>query len=331
MGALEPRLRRAQDVFPADIAGLFAECHLSHPERTDLVARVLAEDRRRLLEPGLCPESLLPFVRRWCTPADPLGALPAIDLAWDAGCEGAHLCPYFEPDLIRGHRAIEAEHRRRVARGEPRLALALGPTVLRALDPALPESWLERLSECVAALPEYGVLIPGRSERSRPGERASALRVIIALPRCSLAAYLERLRWPGKMSEAITRMDLLRPSSPWIGFDADIGAAGLGQRLGFWQEHPSVCSEDPELEETLERLASACVPARLRGLRAWVASQPRQPPIGQGRSLSLKLVSRGGEPPQLKAYLSTFDVAPAMRRSEESVRSSGARSGSWPS
>ncbi len=317
------RLRRAAGGFPQELEGLFAECHLSSPERTDLVARIVAHDRFRLRDGGSCPEAFLPFVRRWCDPEHVAFQLPAIDLEWDDDSGQPFLCPYFEPDLIRGHRAIEARRRARAALGQERLALANGPEVLRALDPSIPEAWLERLTECIHALPEYGALIPGWSQQRRPGGAARpALRVIIALPRHALPSYLERLRWGGELSRATASMSWLRPSSPWIGFDADIGEDGLGPRLGFYQEHQCVRSDDPDLSLVLGRseIERLCDPARLRGLRDWVARQPRQPDLGQGRSLSLKLVIGASPEPVVKAYVSTFDVPVAMRRSESAVR-----------
>lgn len=317
-------LRRAP--FPREVAGLFAECHLSHPERTDLVARVVARDRAALRDGGTCLDGFLPFVRLWCDPGHVAWHLPAVDIEWDMGAGEPFLCPYFEPDLIRGHRAIEARRRRRATLGQECLALAHGPSVLRALDPDIPEAWFERLAECVHALPEYGVLIPGWSQLTRPGGAARpALRAIIALPRQALASYLERLRWVGNVSEALISMNLLRPSSPWIGFDADIGSAGLGPRLGFYQEHQCVRGDDPDVIDVLERLErqDACDPIRLRGLRDWLARLPPQPAFGEGRSLTLKLViganASAAARPVVKAYVSTFDVPVEMRNSESAV------------
>jgi hypothetical protein len=312
-------MRNAAGGFPHEVAGLFAECHLSLPERTDLVARVVAADRFRLRDGGSCPSSFLPFVRLWCDAEHPAFHLPAIDIEWDDDSAQPFLCPYFEPDLLRGHRAIEARRRQRAALGQECLALARGPAVLRALDSSIPEVWLERLAECVHALPDYGLLIPGWSQRTRPGGAARpALRAIIALPRHTVPSYLECTRWGGDVSEALAWMNLLRPSSPWIGFDVDIGDAGLGSRLGFYQEHPCVRSNDSDIADALARLAivSLCEPKRLRGLSEWVTRQPAQPERGQGRSLSLKLVIGASARPVLKAYVSTFDVPVAMRASE---------------
>lgn len=339
----ESGMREAAAGFPHEVAGLFAECHLSLPERTDLVARVVAADRFRLLDGGGCPSAFLPFVCLWCEANHPAFHLPAIDIEWDADSARPFLCPYFEPDLIRGHRAIEARRRQRAALGQQPLALAHGPAVLRALDSSVPELWLERLAECVHALPDYGVLIPGWSQRTRPGGAARpALRAIIALPRHAVPSYLERSSWGGDVSEALAWMDLLRPSSPWIGFDVDIGDAGLGPRLGFYQEHQCVRSGDTDIADVLARpaIASLCEPSRLRGLHEWVARQPAQPDLGQGRSLSLKLVIGASARPVLKAYVSTFDVPVAMRQSESAVAASeaggggveeGSQAAPWPS
>jgi hypothetical protein len=118
-------------------------------------------------------------------------------------------------------------------------------------------------------------------------------------------------------------MNMLRPSSPWIGFDADVGEAGLGDRLGFYQEHQCVAGGDPEIAATLDRFerSGLCEPSRVAGLRQWLARQPAQPDFGEGRSLSLKLVAhaRSSALPTVKAYVSTFDVPVAMRRSEALV------------
>jgi hypothetical protein len=326
--ALE-RMRQGARHFPPVVAGVFAECHLSHPERTDLVARVVAKDRNAVRDEWRCPTAYRDLLDRWCDPAHAAYLLPALDIEWDAGTEQPFVAPYFEPDLIRGHRAIEARRRDRASSGLGRLARDNGPAVLRALDPSIPERWYERLAECIEALPEYGVLIPGWSQLTRPGDGSRpAIRAIIALPRHALTSYLERLGWPGNVHEALVSIELLRPSSPWIGFDADIGAEGLGRRLGFYQEHQCVVRGDADIASTLSRLAARglCDPARLSGLAAWVDRQPEQPDFGQGRSLSLKLVTgmgAAGEPPTVKAYVSSFDVPVVMRQSESAVVSVG--------
>jgi hypothetical protein len=318
------RMRQGARHFPAHVAGIFAECHLSEPERTDLVARVVAKDRTRLVDEWRCPTAYRGLLERWCEPTHPAYLLPALDIEWDADTERPFVCPYFEPDLIRGHRAIEASRRERAARGLESLSRVNGPEVLRTLDPSIPERWFERLTECIEALPEYGVLIPGWSQLTRPGDGSRpALRAIIALPRQALASYLQRLGWPGNVYEALSSIDLLRPSSPWIGFDADIGSGGLGRRLGFYQEHQCVFREDADIAGTLERFSARglCDPARLSALSAWVARQPAQPELGQGRSLSLKLVTGMSEQPSVKAYVSSFDVPVVMRQSESAVGS----------
>jgi len=323
------RMREGARQFPAAVAGIFAECHLSDPERTDLVARVVAKDRNAVLAEWRCSTAYRALLERWCDPGHPAYLLPALDIEWDAGTEQPFVAPYFEPDLIRGHRAIEARRRERVARGLGRLAMDNGPAVLRALDPGIPERWYERLTECIEALPEYGVLIPGWSQLTRPGDGSRpAIRAIIALPRHALTSYLEHLGWPGNVHDALSSIDLLRPSSPWIGFDADIGADGLGRRLGFYQEHQCVVRGDDDITSTLDRLAvrGLCNPARLSGLAAWVDRQPSQPDFGFGRSLSLKLVTgvgAAGARPTVKAYVSSFDVPVIMRQSESAVGSVG--------
>lgn len=323
------RMRQGARQFPPIVAGVFAECHLSAPERTDLVARVVAKDRNAVLAQWRCPTAYRALLERWCDPTHPAYLLPALDIEWDAGTELPFVAPYFEPDLIRGHRTIEARRRERAARGLGRLARDNGPAVLRALDPGIPERWYERLAECIDALPEYGVLIPGWSQLTRPGDGSRpAIRAIIALPRHALRSYLERLGWPGNVHEALYSIELLRPSSPWIGFDADIGADGLGPRLGFYQEHQCVVRGDADIASTLDRLEARglCDPARLAGLAAWVDRQPSQPDFGQGRSLSLKLVTGTGAVgarPAVKAYVSSFDVPVVMRQSESAVISVG--------
>ena len=132
------RMREGAQLFPRHVAGIFAECHLSEPERTDLVARVVAKDRTLLLDEWRCPSAYRELLERWCEPTHPAYLLPALDIEWDADTAQPFVCPYFEPDLIRGHRAIEARRRERVARGLGPLARDNGPAVLRALDPTIP-------------------------------------------------------------------------------------------------------------------------------------------------------------------------------------------------
>lgn len=317
--SIHARLTAAAPKLPEPITGLFIECHLSDPARTDFGVRLSRQDRDASLRSGQCPEPFKRFFALWRDEKHPASQLQSVDIEYDMGKVDTEpfISPALEPDFLAGFEAIERRTRRERAAGRKRLALELGPPVLRALDPTLPDALFAQIERCTEALPAYGLLIPVWSGISRPGVLAEpSIRVTIALPRLALRGYLSSLGWTGDMDRLEHYADMLIPSSPWVGFDADILQGGLGLRTGLYQEHWWVRPWDTDLQDTIQRLErlGLCVPERFEGFRAWVESQPERPRPGEARSLSLKLVLNGETSPVVKAYISTFDEALAVRQ-----------------
>jgi hypothetical protein len=311
------RMLAATHVIPEPITGVFVECHLADATRTDWGARVSRFDRDEILRRGLCPERWRPFFDLWATAGHPASRIDVVDIEHDMGEQDAlpFLCPGFEPELLAGHHAIEERAQRE--RGAGRCwALKVAPAVLTALDPSLPSVLFDQLERCCQALPPYGVVIPVWPGSSRPGSLPEpSLRVTVSLPRAELEAFLVRVGWKGDWDLAQRFLQIIRPSSPWIGFDTDILPGGVGQRMGLYQEHGWARPWDDELVRLLDHLQDTglCLPDRLDGLKQWVTERPARPRPGQARSLSLKIVLRGLQRPEVKAYLSTFDEVSASR------------------
>lgn len=319
------RLVAAAPGLPEPFTGLSAECHLSHPTRTDFGVRVSRGDRDECLRGGRCPEAFRSFFTTWADESHPASRVLWVDVECDVDDEGSQpfLSPGLEPDLPAGiHAILRSQQSERAAGGE-HSALVLGWPVLRAIDPSLPDSLFVGLKRCCDALPSPGVLIPVWSGGSRPGALPDpAIRAVVALPEVAFRDYLTSLGWSGDIAALERHADLLSSSGPWVGFDVDIGAHGLGPRIGLYQEHAWVRPWDADLAATIERLhrLRLCVPERLDGLRAWVASQPEKPAPGHARSLTLKVVVNGRQALTVKAYVSAFDEAHATRALRDAAR-----------
>lgn len=312
------RLVESAHKLPDPVMGVFIECHLTEASRTDYGVRMSRADAAAALGVGRCPGHFREFFGLWAGDGHPAARLQTIDIELDMADASAlpFISPSLEPDLLDGLPAIEQRRRQEVAAGRKRFSLDVGIPVLRALDPTLPDGLLATVERFADALPTYGTLIPVWCGSFRPGAHPEpAIRATIALPRILLRSYLRALDWTGDIRGLERVVDLVRPSSPWIGFDADIFEGRLGHRLGVYQEHVWARANDPDLDSTLERLEKKglCLPSRLGGLRSWLAERPAQAEPGQARSLSLKLVVNGDRPLVVKAYISTFDEAAAMR------------------
>lgn len=303
---------------PRSITGFFAECHLCDPTRTDLIARVHRWDRAAILAAGSVPQRLTQFFDWWRTVGDPAGIVVAVDVEWDLIEEPSEffLCPLFEPDLCRGHFAIEHRRIERSSRGLPSLTEELGPYQLQALDPEVSPRSLEQLLRCVRELPPLGVLLPGWPSGTRPSSADRSIRVIVSLPQFAARSYLERLRWPGDLEAFERAADLLCAGQCWLGFDLDISEDGIGPRIGLYREVLWARARDAELMAILSGLAELglCLPARLSGLCSWLKARDALETKAERRSLSLKFIVDGTRAPVVKAYVSSFDELGAFTR-----------------
>jgi len=292
---------------PELASGVFLECHLADVQRTDLVVRVHRVCRDRLLERGPLPPKVERFFRRWSDPAERLGFIPAVDLELDLDGAGGdwRVCPLFEPELLKGHRAIQETTSHRRARGLDSLALDHGARMLSALDERTPTKVLTLLADCARAVPAYGSCIPGW-----PNSYAgTSVRIMCAMPRCSLAGYLERIGWPGDVAELEAVANHYWADAAWANIDLDLTTSGVGPRIGLYWEVGRVTPRNTSFPDLLRRLGENgwALPPRLDGLSQWIAAQAVRPVAGSGRSLTFKLVFSPGAKAVLKAYISEFD------------------------
>lgn len=306
------RLRSVARHLPEPVTGLVIECHLGHPTRTDFGARVSARDRDETLRRGDCPPPLRRFYEAWGDDSHPASLVPLLEIGYDVADDTSPpcLCPNLEPLMNEGRGAIEGRARGERRRGERPLPLALAPPVFRVVDPRLPDELFARLDALSDALPPHGMIVPIWPGGFRSSAHAEPfLRVTISMPRLSVRDYLESVGWRGDIGALERWADFLNTSSPWLGFDADVLPGGLGPRAGIYQVHPWARANDPSLTGTLDRLSrkGLCLPDRLEGLREWVRRIPLPTPRGRARSLTLKLVVKPGQPPEVKAYLPTYD------------------------
>jgi hypothetical protein len=297
-------------------SGVFVECHLADEVRTDLVVRVHRACRDRLLERAPLAPKVEHFFRSWRDPAERLGFIPAVDLEVDLDGAGGdwRVCPLFEPELLKGHRAIEETTTQRRAQGLDSLAVEHGARLLRMLDGRTSTEVLALLANCASALPAYGSCIPGWPN----ADAGTSVRIMCALQRYSLAAYLERIGWPGDVVELEAVANQYWADAAWANIDLDLTTSGVGPRIGLYLEVGRVTPRNTSFPDLLNRLGERdwVLPARLAGLSRWIAAQPVNPEAGGGRSLSLKLVFTPGARTVVKAYISEFDEAGTFEADE---------------
>jgi hypothetical protein len=297
-------------------SGVFLECHLADELRTDLVVRVHRGCRDRLLERGRLTAKVERFFRRWSDPSEELGFIPAVDLEVDLDGGGGdfRVCPLFEPELLRGHRAIQDTTERRRAQGLDSLALDHGARLLRVLDERTPARVLTVLGDCARALPAHGSCIPGWPN----SDLGTSARVMCAMPRYSLAGYLKRIAWPGDVAELEAVASHYWADAAWANIDLDLTTSGVGPRIGLYWEVGRVTPRNASFPDLLSRLGESgwALPTRLSGLADWIQAQPARPEGDNGRSLSLKLVLAAGAKTVLKAYLSEFDETGTFQADE---------------
>ncbi len=173
------------------------------------------------------------------------------------------------PGIFIVPRDVQDESCREKLFGEPeRLAAALWAVAGRTPDAAIQRQMREiyRLMQPIGSVAQAGIL-PGRPQR--------AVRLIISTGSGKDAvSILERLRWPGSLTEAEgvtgSLADMARPG---VSLSVDVTAQGISPRLGLEFYRPV---EWHELDHSgwnrlIDRLEERgwCLPEKARGLKAW--------------------------------------------------------------
>ena len=311
---------------PPFASGLFAECHLAHPTRTDLVLRMHPADADLVLAADPASSPLTRVLRRWRTPGDRIGFLPAIDLECDlpGRVVGFFILPLFEPELMRGMAAITRRDAVRRSIGARSLAEDHGPDVLRAVQEDLSASILERVDLCRRMLPAWANLMPGWSCQTRPEGREVGVRAVATVPRHRLRSYLESVGWCGDLPMLDDLATAFLADKPHVSIDMTIGEDGPVDRVGLYWETVAAHPDDASLSRLCRRVEgrSWAREDRWSGFLAWLERRRSDDEGAEARSLTLKLVVDGNTAPSLKAYVSNFDelaVFPLQTSQENAV------------
>ena len=150
--------------------------------------------------------------------------------------------------------------------GAERLAAFLAATAGRTADRA-ETAELRRVFAAVAPLGRvsHAGVLPGRAARS--------FRLLAHVHPPALSTALERLRWPGSMSAALAVVRELHGVAPHLDVAFDVGAGGLGPRLGLELSLGNEWSRTryADWQPLLDRLAAdgRCLPVKVAGLRRW--------------------------------------------------------------
>jgi hypothetical protein len=314
--ALVPReasvlMNAAGRLAPPFASGLFAECHLLHPTRTDLVVRLHPLDADVILAAAPPPSPLTRVLERWRTPGDRIAFLPAIDLEFDlpGRVVGFFIAPLFEPELMRGLLAIVERDAVRRSVGARPLAEDRGPDVLRAVHDDLSPRVLERVEWCRRMLPSWANFLPGWSCQTRPEWGEAGVRAVATLPRRSMGQYLESVGWPGDLPLLEELATAFLADKPLVSIDMTIGQDGPVKRVGLYWETVAAHPDDASLARLCGRIKrfSWAREDRWNGLMTWLQERQREDGAAGPRSLTLKLIVEEHSAPALKAYVSNFD------------------------
>jgi hypothetical protein len=298
---------------PSFAAGVYAECHLSHADRTDLVVRLHPAHRDALLEAG-CEGRLAVLLELWQDHKSPLSLVPAIDLESDlpGHVEPWFACPLFEPEFLGGVDGILRRDRSRASRGLAPLAAAAGPAILRAVHGAeIPQAILGHLERCRRAMPPWSAFMPGWVRPVRAGGPSTVVRALVTIARHQLLAYLAAIGWEGDAGALDAVLQGFGAGDVKVTADLTLGATGVFPTLGLYWERLRCTPRDASVTRVcrgIEGLGLPIVAARWGGLLDWIAARDD----GPRRSLSLKLVLVQGAAPQLKAYIPNFDAYAAL-------------------
>ncbi|AUX31321.1 MULTISPECIES: hypothetical protein [Sorangium] len=322
--AARARLAAAAVGLPAAASCAAVECRLGGSERVDLlVCLTAAEGGHRALVQRRAELDLLStpawarvvaFCAEWADPGSPLyRGVPLLWLELDLPDDGArgpssvpapYPFPCVEPAVPGGVAPARPGEVGRTGDGAAlpeqagvirrALALLLGEPPPPAVDGAL--------FRCIARLPPSGRAMHVAPLAVR--ERA-AVRLVVAMAKADVPAYLARIDWPGSIADIEALLDSMVPFTSHVGFHLDVGAA-VEPMLGLEISFPVV---DLRWATALDRLVAlgACLPDKRDAILAWPADARPWPgrawPTRLRQGVMLKLVYRPDAPLEAKAYL----------------------------
>jgi len=311
--AARARLRQIVDPLPPVACAGALECRLAAGDaRVDfeVCLRGTPETRRRLAEAAQSPRAevleapgwrrALAVLRAWSDPVHPVHTrVAAVWLEFDAPPDtDSPPVPFAVLTLDPGAGLAEG----RVDPAWLRESVRVGLAVLAGATPPPLTASAERL---LAALPPSAQLL---HLALRPAEAGcpDALRVVLRLPWRILPRLLERLDWPGSVSQLSVLLGRLCRRTLVHSVNLDFGER-IGPRVGIEFHHPTSVATDPRWRELLDALEAlgACSPAMRRELAGWT-SPPENAAAGAlqvHRELLVKVVHEPGAPLEAKAYL----------------------------
>ncbi|WP_437614430.1 hypothetical protein WMF20_15530 [Sorangium sp. So ce834] len=322
--AAHARLAAAAVGLPAAASCAAVECRLGGSARVDLLVCLTAAEGghralvRRRVELDLLSTPawarVVAFCAEWADPGSPLyRGVPLLWIELDLPDDGARVpssvpAPYpfpcVEPAVPGGVAPARPGEVGRAGDGaglpeqagviRRALALLLGEPAPPAVDGAL--------LRCIARLPPSGraMHVAPLAVRGR-----AAVRLVVAMAKTDVPAYLARIDWPGSIADIEALLDSMVPFTSHVGFHLDVGAA-VEPMLGLEISYPIV---DVRWATALDRLVAlgACLPDKRDAILAWPADARPWPgrgwPTRLRQGVMLKLVYRPDAPLEAKAYL----------------------------
>ncbi|WP_437535728.1 hypothetical protein WME79_15040 [Sorangium sp. So ce726] len=323
------RLAAVAGGLPAAASSVAVECRLGASERVDLLVCLIAAEgghrelvrRRAELDRLATPAwaRVVEFCAEWADAGSPLHR--GVPLLWleldlpDAGAlPGPVPAPYpfpcVEPGIVGGLVAASpgaaagaalpegasggAALSERASVIRRALALLLGEPVPPAVDGAL--------LRCLARLPPGG-----RAMHVAPlaARGSAAVRLVVAMAKADVPAYLARIGWPGALAELDELLESVVPFTSHVSFHLDVDAE-VQPMLGLEISYPVV---DVRWATVLDPLVAlgACSPEKRDAVLGWPAEARSWPgrgwPVRLRQGVMLKLVYRPGVPLEAKAYL----------------------------
>lgn len=235
------------------------------------------------------------FLRDWADPHSSLAATaPIIWLEFDLDPASGGTPGPFAIATLDPARAFEDDPaiERPRAQGLRRVVASLngGP-----LDPATRRA----LDRCLAELPAAGRLM---HVAVRPGEGASAVRLILQMPWPKMVGYLERVGWTGDGVELSAWLERTCPSLRLHSLNLDL-TDHVGPRIGIEYHYAAATPPWAALFDALEE-CGACTPERRAQMAAWTDHGSSSTALVRvERELLIKVEIAPGQAPQAKAYL----------------------------
>ncbi|WP_437281585.1 hypothetical protein WME90_13830 [Sorangium sp. So ce375] len=318
--AASARLAAVAGGLPAAASSVAVECRLGGSERVDLLVCLIAAEgghrelvrRRAGLDLLSTPAwaRVVEFCAEWADARSPLHrGVPLLWLELDLPDVGAlagsvpapYPFPCVEPGLVGGG-ALPASPAVAAGAALPEQASVIRRALALLLGEPMPPAVDGALLRCIARLPPGG-----RAMHVAPlaARGSAAVRLVVAMAKADVAAYLARIDWPGAIADIDELLEGVVPFTSHVSFHLDVDAE-VQPMLGLEISYPVV---DLRWAAVLDRLVAlgACLPEKRDAVLGWPAEARSWPGRGwQARlrqGVMLKLVYRPGAPLEAKAYL----------------------------